>query len=180
VKVISSPIADVFVLEPIIFEDPRGFFLESFNEHTFNQATGLSVRFVQDNHSYSVGGVLRGLHYQVNQPQAKLVSVIRGTIFDVAVDLRRDSPTFGKWFGCELSALNRHQRWIPSGFAHGFLVTSDCADVIYKTTCYYSPENERCIRWDDPTLAISWPICGEPLLAVKDRFGSAWPTVETF
>lgn len=179
-KVTATSIADVLIIEPKVFEDSRGFFFESFNQRDFNAATGTNFNFVQDNHSRSAKSVLRGLHYQVNQPQAKLVRVIRGTIFDVVVDLRRDSPTFGKWFGCELSAVKRQQMWIPSGFAHGFLVTSDCADVAYKTTTYYLPENERCIRWDDPTLAISWPIDHEPLLSLKDKSGAAWSIAETF
>ena len=179
-KVTATAIPDVLIIEPKVFSDSRGFFFESFNQRDFNAATGTDFSFVQDNHSRSVKGVLRGLHFQVSHPQGKLVRVTHGTIFDVAVDLRRSALTFGQWVAVELSEDNRLQLWIPPGFAHGFLVTSDYADVIYKTTCYYSPENERCIRWDDPTLAVSWPICQEPLLSLKDRYGVAWPVAETF
>ena len=179
-KVVPSSIPEVLLIEPAVFEDARGFFFESFNEQAFNSATGLNVHFVQDNHSYSIHGVLRGLHYQVGRQQGKLVRVTRGAIFDVAVDLRRNSPTFGCWNGDELSAQNRRQKWVPPGFAHGFLVTSECADVLYKTTDYYAPEHERCLRWDDQALAIAWPLSGSPLLSLKDQSGLELRLSETF
>jgi dTDP-4-dehydrorhamnose 3,5-epimerase len=168
-KVISTAIPDVLVLEPKVFGDARGFFLESFNERVFREATGLDVSFVQDNHSRSARGVLRGMHYQIQQPQGKLVRVVRGTVFDVAVDLRRASPTFGRWAGVELSEDNHRQFWIPPGFAHGFLVTSDSADFLYKATDYYAPQHERSLAWDDPELGIQWPAGVTPLLSDKDR-----------
>lgn len=179
-KITASALAEVLLVEPALFEDVRGFFFESFNERAFNLATGLDLHFVQDNHSHSLHGVLRGLHYQVGQAQGKLVRVTRGAIFDVAVDLRRDSPTFGRWSGDELSAANRLQKWVPPGFAHGFLVTGDCADVLYKTTDYYAPARERCVRWDDPALAIAWPLSGAPLLSPKDQAGLELQFAETF
>ncbi len=151
-----------------MFGDARGFFYESFNQKAFNEATGLDLNFVQDNHSRSVKGVLRGLHYQIQQPQGKLVRVVRGAVFDVAVDIRKSSPTFGKWEGVELTEENHKQRWVPAGFAHGFLVTSDAADFLYKTTDYYAPEHERGIQWNDPDLAIDWPPDILPLLSAKD------------
>lgn len=157
-KVTATLIPEVLVIEANVFSDERGFFYESFNQDDFNQATALNVKFVQDNHCCSAKGVLRGLHYQVQRPQGKLVRVVRGTVFDVAVDIRQNSPTFGQWTGTELTEENHKQVWIPAGFAHGFLVLSDNAHFLYKTTQYYAPEFERCIRWDDPTLAIAWPI----------------------
>lgn len=164
-------IPEVAILEPKVFGDERGFFFESYNEQNFAAVIGRSVRFVQDNHSRSTRGVLRGLHYQVEQPQGKLVRVIVGEIFDVAVDIRRDSATFGQWVGARLSAENRRQLWVPEGFAHGFLVLSDVAEVLYKTTDFYAPEHERCIRWNDPDLDIDWPLDMEPVLSAKDRAG---------
>ena len=165
-------IPDVVLIEPKVFGDARGFFYESFNQRAFNQATGTDYQFVQDNHSRSSKGVLRGLHYQIQQPQGKLVRVVRGTVFDVAVDIRKSSPTFGQWVGAELSEDNQHQLWVPPGFAHGFVVLSESADFLYKTTDYYSPEHERCIRWDDPQLAISWPTLDVAIqLSAKDQAG---------
>lgn len=169
-KVTPTPIAGVLVLEPRVFGDERGFFFESFNHKAFDAAVGQPTAFVQDNHSRSARGVLRGLHYQVEpHAQGKLVRVTQGAVFDVAVDIRRGSPTFGRWFGLELSARNHLQLWLPPGMAHGFLVTSDSADFLYKTTRYYAPEAERSIRWDDPAIAITWPdVGGTPLLSAKD------------
>ena len=162
----------VVLIEPKVFGDARGFFLESFNQRAFNEATGSIHQFVQDNHSRSSKGVLRGLHYQIEQPQGKLVRVVQGAVFDVAVDIRRSSPTFGQWVGVELSADNHRQLWVPPGFAHGFLVLSDSADFLYKTTDYYAPEHERCIAWNDPALAIVWPDMGmAPCLSGKDQRG---------
>ena len=156
-KVSSCAIADVLLIEPKVFGDERGFFFESFNQNAFNKATGLAVNFVQDNHSKSARNVLRGLHYQIQQPQGKLVRVTAGEVFDVAVDIRRSSPTFGQWVGEILSADNKRQLWVPPGLAHGFVVLSESAEFLYKTTDYYAPEFERCIVWNDPTLAIEWP-----------------------
>ena len=162
-------IPDVLLLEPKVFGDERGFFFESFNQQRFNQATGLDLQFVQDNHSKSAKNVLRGLHYQLPpKAQGKLVRAVAGEVFDVAVDIRKDSPTFGKWVGQVLSAENKLQMWIPPGFAHGFLVLSESAEFLYKTTDYYAPEYERSIRWDDPKLGISWPIRTAPLISTKD------------
>src|SRR5690349_14310035 len=163
-----TSIPDVLIIEPKVFGDARGFFFESFNQRAFEETIGGHVEFVQDNHSRSARGVLRGLHYQIQQPQGKLVRVVRGAVFDVAVDLRRSSPTFGKWAGCELSEDNHRQFWVPAGFAHGFVVLSDSADFLYKTTEYYAPAHERCIAWDDPELAIEWPAGITPLLSEKD------------
>jgi dTDP-4-dehydrorhamnose 3,5-epimerase len=157
-KVTRTVIPDVLILEPKVFGDGRGFFLESFNERVFTEATGVQAHFVQDNHSRSAKGVLRGLHYQVQQAQGKLVRVAQGEVFDVAVDLRRSSPSFGRWVGEYLSAENHRQLWVPPGFAHGFLVLSGSADFLYKTTDYYAAEHERCIAWDDPALGIRWPV----------------------
>ena len=179
-RLIPAPLPDVLVIEPRVFGDERGFFFESYNEDAFAQATGLKVNFVQDNHSRSAGGVLRGLHYQLRQPQGKLVRVVRGSVFDVAVDVRQSSPTFGRWVGVELSDSNHRQLWVPPGFAHGFLVTSESADFLYKTTDYYAPEHERCIAWNDRDLAISWPLDGEPVLSPKDRAGVALKAAEVF
>lgn len=167
-QVSQTDIADVLVLEPKVFGDQRGYFLESFNQRSFKQLTGLDVQFVQDNHSHSARGVLRGLHYQIEHPQGKLVRVTQGRVYDVAVDLRQSSKTFGRWTGIELSAENFRQLWIPPGFAHGFVVLSETADFLYKTTDYYYPEHECCIRWNDPELAINWPLEIEPELSVKD------------
>lgn len=168
-KVTPLAIPEVLLIEPKVFGDDRGFFFESFNQHRFNEATGLDLQFVQDNHSKSAKNVLRGLHYQIPpKMQGKLVRAVAGEVFDVAVDLRKNSPTFGKWVGELLSAENKRQMWIPPGFAHGFLVLSDSAEFLYKTTDYYAPECERCIRWNDPTLTIEWPVEGEPILSGKD------------
>ena len=169
-KVTRLAIPDVVLIEPKVFGDARGFFFESFNQKAFNDATGTNHQFVQDNHSRSAKGVLRGLHYQIQQPQGKLVRVVRGAVFDVAVDIRKSSPTFGRWVGAELSEDNQHQLWVPPGFAHGFLVLSDLADFLYKTTDYYAPQYERSILWNDSDLNIDWPI-GEPILSNKDRQG---------
>jgi len=170
-RVESTAIADVFVLEPKVFGDERGFFFESFNERVFTEAVGGPVRFVQDNHSRSRQGVLRGLHYQDPHPQGKLVRVVRGVVLDVAVDIRRDSPTYGRWVAVELSAENKRQLWVPPGLAHGFLVRSEEADFLYKTTDYYHPAHEHCIVWNDPTLGIDWGCDGEPTVSAKDASG---------
>ncbi|VVD61328.1 dTDP-4-dehydrorhamnose 3,5-epimerase [Pandoraea capi] len=171
-QLIATALPDVMLVEPKVFGDSRGYFFESFNQRNFNEALGQTHTFVQDNQSSSVRGVLRGLHYQVRQPQGKLVRVLSGEIYDVAVDLRQGSPTFGKWGGEVLSAENKKQLWIPAGFAHGFVVTSETAEVLYKTTDYWAPQFERCIRWDDPTLAIPWPLDGiTPIVSDKDRQG---------
>ena len=165
-------IPDVVLIEPKVFGDARGFFFESFNQRTFNEVTGTNHHFVQDNHSRSTKGVLRGLHYQIQQPQGKLVRVVQGAVFDVAVDIRKSSATFGQWVGVELSAENHRQLWVPPGFAHGFVVLSDTTDFLYKTTDYYAPQYERCIAWNDPTLAIAWPDLGmRPTLSAKDGAG---------
>ena len=179
-KVIPTAIPDVVILEPRVFEDERGFFLESWNAHDLRAALGFEASFVQDNHSRSRRGVLRGLHYQILQPQGKLVRAARGRVFDVAVDLRRSSPTFGRWGGAELSDENHRQMFVPPGFAHGFLVLSDQADVLYKTTDYYAPQHERCLIWNDPEVGIEWPLSREPLLAAKDRAGLGLRQAETF
>ena len=174
-KITPCNIPDVLLMEPKVFGDERGFFMESFNQRGFRDATGLDLQFVQDNHSRSARNVLRGLHYQVVQPQGKLVRVVAGEVFDVAVDIRPGSPTFGKWAGEMLSAANKRQLWVPPGLAHGFLVLSETADFLYKTTDYYAPAHERCIAWDDPTLAIDWPLNGQiPLLSAKDVAGTAF------
>lgn len=170
-KIIGTENPDVLVLEPRSFPDERGFFLEAWNARVFQNEIKLDLQFVQDNHSRSTRNVLRGLHYQIKQPQGKLVRVSRGQIFDVAVDLRKSRPTFGRWVACELSDDNHRQLWIPSGFAHGFLVLSEIADVLYKTTDYYAPENERCLIWNDPEVGIKWPLASEPVLSSKDYSG---------
>jgi dTDP-4-dehydrorhamnose 3,5-epimerase len=170
-KATPLAIADVFLIEPKVFGDDRGFFFESFNQGRFEAAIGRQVNFVQDNHSRSARGVLRGLHFQDPRPQGKLVRVTRGEVFDVAVDVRQDSPTFGQWVGERLSAENKRQMWVPEGLAHGFLVLSDEAEFLYKTTDYYAPDFDHCIRWDDPTLAIKWPLNAEPMLSSKDQDG---------
>ena len=173
-KATRLAIPDVVLIEPKVFGDARGFFFESFNQKAFNEATGTNHAFVQDNHSRSSQGVLRGLHYQIQQPQGKLVRVARGRVWDVAVDIRKSSPTFGQWVGAELSEDNQYQLWVPPGFAHGFVVLSESADFLYKTTDYYAPEHERCIAWNDPQLAIAWPIAGAPSLSAKDMQGFAF------
>jgi dTDP-4-dehydrorhamnose 3,5-epimerase len=178
-QIISTAIPDVLLLGPKVFGDDRGFFLESYNACELARA-GITAAFVQDNHSRSARNVLRGLHYQVKQPQGKLVRVIAGEVFDVAVDVRRRSPTFGKWVGFNLSAQNKHIAWIPPGFAHGFLVLSESADFLYKTTDYYAPEHERCIAWDDPGIGIHWPLTGQPILSAKDRAGQSLEQAEVF
>jgi dTDP-4-dehydrorhamnose 3,5-epimerase len=176
-----TAIPDVLVVEPKVFGDARGFFFESFNQRQFEAALGRSVQFVQDNHSLSAKGVLRGLHYQLPKPQAKLVRVTRGEVFDVVVDLRRGSPTFGRWVGETLSAENKRQLWVPEGFAHGFLVLSAEAEFLYKTTDYWHPEHERCIRWNDPDLAIAWPAAGlPPVVSGKDAAGSSFRDAPVF
>lgn len=180
-KATRLAIPDVILLEPKVFGDERGFFFESYNRAVFKEATGLDPDFVQDNHSRSVKGVLRGLHYQLPpKAQGKLVRVVEGEVFDVAVDIRRDSPTFGKWVGEVLSAENKLQMWIPPGFAHGFLTLSETAEFLYKTTEYYSPADERCIRWDAPSLAITWPLHRPPLLAAKDINGALFESASFF
>ena len=179
-KVTATTIPDILVVEPTIFEDARGFFFESFNQRRFDDAVGRSVRFVQDNHSRSVKHVLRGLHYQIRRPQGKLVRVVAGEVFDVAVDLRRSSPTFGKYVSGVLSAANKTQLWIPEGFAHAFLVLSDAAEFLYKTTDYYAPDDERCLIWNDPDIGIDWPKDVEPILSAKDCLGLPLGKAEVF
>ena len=179
-KITPTTIPEVLVIEPKVFGDARGFFYESFNQKAFNEATGLDVNFVQDNHSRSAQGVLRGLHYQIEQPQGKLVRVVRGAVFDVAVDIRKGSATFGQWVGIELSEDNHKQLWVPAGFAHGFLVTSDSAEFLYKTTDYYAPEHERCIAWNDPAIGIQWPLDAAPQLSSKDILGQTLASTEVF
>jgi dTDP-4-dehydrorhamnose 3,5-epimerase len=179
-KVAATAIPDVLLLEPTIYQDERGFFLESFNQKRFDDATRRSVCFVQDNHSRSADHVLRGLHYQIRRPQGKLVRVTLGEVFDVAVDLRQSSPTFGKFVSVVLSAENKKQLWIPESFAHGFLVLSDTAEVLYKTTDYYAPEDERCLIWNDPDIGIDWPEGIVPILSAKDRLGLPLSRAEVF
>lgn len=180
-KITPTAIPDVLLIEPKVFGDPRGFFFESFNLKAFKEGTGTEANFVQDNHSRSAKGVLRGLHYQIEQPQGKLVRVVRGAVFDVAVDLRRSSPTFGQWVGAELTEENHRQLWVPPGFAHGFLTLSDSVDFLYKTTDYYAPQFERCIAWNDPALAIAWPLAGmAPQLSGKDQAGVALASAPVF
>ena len=179
-KAITTAIPEVKVIEPAVFGDARGFFYESWNQRAFDAAMGREVRFVQDNHSASGRGVLRGLHYQLKSAQGKLVRVTQGEVYDVAVDMRRSSPSFGRWVGELLSAENKRMLWIPEGFAHGFLVVSEAAQFLYKTTDYYAPEHERTLLWNDPRLAIPWPLAGEPLLKPKDALGKPLPEAETF
>lgn len=180
-KATRLAIPEVVLIEPKVFGDARGFFFESFNQKAFNEATGTNYQFVQDNHSRSSRGVLRGLHYQIQQPQGKLVRVARGKVWDVAVDIRKGSPTFGQWVGVELSENNQHQLWVPPGFAHGFVVLSESADFLYKTTDYYAPQHERCIAWNDPALAITWPLeGGAPMLSGKDAMGLGLGAAEVF
>ena len=179
-KVVRTGVPDVLILEPKVFGDERGFFLESYNKRVLRDVTGIAQDFVQDNHSRSARSVLRGLHYQITQPQGKLLRVVQGAVFDVAVDIRRSSPTFGKWVGFELSAENKRVAWVPEGFAHGFLVLSESADVLYKATAYFAPDSERTIAWNDPDLGIAWPLPGAPILSDKDRRGVAFASAETY
>lgn len=179
-QVTATDLPEVLIIEPKVFGDARGFFLESFNAKAFAKATGVDLPFVQDNHSRSAQGVLRGLHYQIQQPQGKLVRVVRGAVFDVAVDVRRSSRNFGRWVGVELSEDNHRQLWVPPGFAHGFLVLSDSADFLYKTTDYYAPEHERSVLWNDPAIGIDWPLPGAPLLSGKDQAGVLLKDAEVF
>jgi dTDP-4-dehydrorhamnose 3,5-epimerase len=179
-QVIPTKIPDVLIIEPQVYGDDRGFFLESFNEKAFQEKTGILKPFVQDNHSRSLKNVLRGLHYQIQNPQGKLVRVIVGSVFDVAVDIRKSSPTFGQWVGCLLSAENKRQFWVPEGFAHGFVVLSESADFLYKTTDYYAPQSERTILWNDTELGIDWMIESEPILSAKDKAGQPFRVAEVF
>lgn len=179
-KIIPTTISDVLIIEPKVFGDERGFFFESFNKKQFKTLTGIDKEFVQDNHSLSSRGVLRGLHYQIKQPQGKLVRVVHGEVFDVAVDLRKSSVTFGQWAGVNLSAENKRQLWVPEGFAHGFIVLSESAEFLYKTTDYYAPEFERCIRWNDAELGIDWQYTGEPLVSGKDASGVSFKEADIF
>lgn len=179
-QVVQTAIPEVLIIEPQVFGDERGFFFESFNQQKFESLTGVKANFVQDNHSKSAVNVLRGLHYQIQQPQGKLVRVVAGEVFDVAVDLRRQSKTFGKWVGVVLSGENKRQLWVPPGFAHGFVVLKDGTEFLYKTTDYYAPQHERCIRWDDPEIGIEWPLAGEPVLSGKDQLGLALSQAEVF
>ena len=179
-RAMPTAIADVMVIEPRVFADERGFFFESYNERAFFEASGVAARFVQDNHSRSVRNTVRGLHYQIRQPQGKLVRVVAGEVFDVVVDLRRRSPTFGRWEGHYLSAENKRMLWIPPGLAHGFAVLSESADFLYKTTDYWAPQYERTLLWNDPQLAIDWPLTGEPILTAKDRGGKRLSEAEVF
>ena len=179
-KVIETKIPEVKILEPQVFRDERGFFMESYNEKRFAEATGERPTFVQDNHSRSAKNVLRGLHYQIKQAQGKLVRVISGEVFDVVVDIRKDSPTFGQWVSTILSAENQHQMWVPVGFAHGFVVLSDYAEFIYKTTDFWAPEHERCIMWNDPDIGIEWPLNGDPIMSEKDKHGTPLKEAELF
>ena len=179
-KTTKLDIPDVVLFEPRVFGDDRGFFFESFNHKVFEEVIGRPVKFVQDNHSRSAKGVLRGMHYQIQQPQGKLVRVVQGEVFDVAVDMRKSSPTFGQWVGAHLSAENKHQLWVPEGFAHGFVVLSESAEFLYKTTDYYAPQYERSLAWDDPSVAIEWPYQGEPVLSAKDQKASTLEEADTF
>ncbi|MES3025500.1 MAG: dTDP-4-dehydrorhamnose 3,5-epimerase [Pseudomonadota bacterium] len=179
-NITPTAIPDVLILEPTAYGDERGFFYESFNARRFRELTGVDADFVQDNHSKSARGVLRGLHYQISQPQGKLVRVVAGEVFDVAVDLRKGSPNFGRWVGVTLSAANKRQLWVPPGFAHGFVVTSDAAEFLYKTTDYYAPEFERSVLWNDPAIGIDWPLDGAPLLSGKDLAGKLLAEAEVF
>jgi len=179
-KITPTHIPDILILEPTVFGDERGFFFESYNERIWRKLTGLNISFVQQNHSRSFSGVLRGLHYQINKPQGKLVRVIVGEIYDVVVDIRRSSTTFGQWFGMRLSAANKKQLWIPAGFAHGFLVISDSAEVLYMTTDFWYQRHERCIKWNDPDLNIDWPLSQPPILSDKDQRGTTFNKAELF
>lgn len=179
-RIVTTSIPDVLIFEPSVFGDQRGFFYESFNAQRFRDLTGVTAEFVQDNHSKSARNVLRGLHYQIQQAQGKLVRVVAGAVFDVAVDIRKSSPTFGRWVGVELSADNKRQLWIPPGFAHGFVVTSESAEFLYKTTDYWAPDYERSILWNDPSIGIDWPIDGAPLLSAKDAQAKLLGDAEVF
>ncbi len=179
-NVIKTPLEGLLLLEPRVFGDDRGFFFESYNARRFAELTGVTLPFVQDNHSRSARNVLRGLHYQIQQAQGKLVRVTAGSVYDIAVDIRKSSPTFGQWYGIELSAENKRQLWIPPGFAHGFAVTSDAAEFLYKTTDYWAPEFERSILWNDPAIGIAWPLDGTPLLSAKDQQGALLADAEVF
>lgn len=179
-QVVQTAIPEVLIIEPQVYGDERGFFFESFNQQKFEALTGVKADFVQDNHSKSAANVLRGLHYQIQQPQGKLVRVAAGEVFDVAVDVRRASSTFGKWVGVILSAENKRQLWVPPGFAHGFLVLKEGTEFLYKTTDYYAPQFERCIRWDDPSIGIEWPLIGDPVLSAKDQLGSDFSNADIF
>lgn len=179
-QVTVTSLPEVLIIEPQVFGDERGFFFESFNRKAFADKAGITTDFVQDNHSHSAKGVLRGLHYQIQHPQGKLVRVVRGSVFDVAVDIRKSSPNFGRWVGAELNERNRRVLWVPPGFAHGFLVTSESADFLYKTTDYWRQQHERCIHWNDPTIGIDWPLDGEPTVSVKDSQGRNIADAEVF
>lgn len=179
-NIIPTEIPDVLIIEPRVFGDERGFFLESYNEKAFTEKAGITAHFVQDNHSRSIKNVLRGLHYQIQQPQGKLIRSVVGEVLDVAVDIRKNSPTFGNWVSVVLSAENKRQLWVPVGFAHGFLVVSDTAEVLYKTTDYYAPNYERSILWNDPDLAIAWPLTSEPTLSGKDQAAKPFKDAELF
>lgn len=179
-QVVQTAIPEVLILEPQVFGDERGFFFESFNQQKFEALTGVKVDFVQDNHSKSAVNVLRGLHYQIQQPQGKLVRVVAGEVFDVAVDVRRNSATFGKWVGVILSAENKRQLWVPPGFAHGFLVLKEGTEFLYKTTDYYAPQHERCIRWNDPEIGIEWPLTADLVLSAKDQLGLDFSKADVF
>lgn len=179
-QVVQTAIPDLLILEPKVFGDARGFFMESFNANTFKACTGLEVQFVQDNHSRSARGVLRGLHYQMQQTQGKLVRVVQGEVYDVAVDMRQSSPTFGQWVGAHLSADNNRQLWVPAGFAHGFVVLSEIADFLYKTTDYYAPQHEVSLKWDDPAVGIDWHLPCTPSLSAKDQQGFSWADAPKF
>ncbi len=179
-NIVPTEIPDVLIIEPRLFGDERGFFYESYNEKSFTEKTGVAVNFVQDNHSRSTQNVLRGLHYQIQQAQGKLVRVISGAVFDVAVDLRKNSPTFGQWVSCLISAENKRQIWVPPGFAHGFVVVSEVAEFLYKTTDYYAPQYERTLLWNDPDLAIDWPLTADPILSAKDQAGQPLKTAEVY
>ena len=179
-NIIPTKIPEVLIIEPRVFEDQRGFFLESYNSKAFCEKTRVDAQFVQDNHSRSTQNVLRGLHYQIQQPQGKLVRVVAGAIFDVVVDLRKSSPTYGQWVGTLISAENKQQLWVPVGFAHGFCVVSEFAEVLYKTTDYYAPQYERCVIWNDPDLAIAWPLEETPIVSAKDQAGKPFKEAEMF
>ena len=179
-NIIPTEISDVLITEPRVFEDQRGFFYESFNEKAFAEKLGVESHFVQDNHSRSTQNVLRGLHYQIQQPQGKLVRAVVGAVFDVAVDLRKSSPTFGQWVGSILSAENKRQLWVPAGFGHGFYVMSEVAEFLYKTTDYYAPQHERCVLWNDPDLGINWPLTADPVVSAKDQAGQPLKSAEVF
>ena len=179
-KVVPTSIPDVLLLEPNVFGDARGFFLESYNRRAFGEATGLDIEFVQDNHSRSARNVLRGLHYQIHQPQGKLVRVVAGEVFDVAVDLRKSSATFGRWVGFTLSAADKRMAWIPAGFAHGFVVLSDFAEFLYKTTDYYAPQHEKSVLWNDAEIGIQWPLTAPPVLSAKDAGGNTFRDADVF